>query len=535
MVLLLISAVSAQDVAADAGPSLMPADPNEEGDTAFGAFAAAVLAHGPIPFSRADVMAKAAANRAYDALDRAGAISHARGPVGGTGPAAVLLDKPGLSALAGSPSPPDSSGAIGPTRFIQLVNRQAGIFDPATGALIGSGTMNQLAGVAASVTSSDPQVIWDATTDRFYYAMILIYSAADNRLAFGFSKTASPGNVTSGWCHYTLPFGRRLPDFPRLGDSQFFVIIGVNGVDLPGNFLGADLIAISKPASGTLCPARNRFKIGKKLNLVDSGGLKVFTPVPANEIDTWDTGFVVARNGDLPSGTLWMFRVTRNPANELPAFGSASALGAVLYDSPPDAPQPIFSQKLDTLDARPTQAVGAIDPSSVVPGGFAIWTQHTIKPSNSPASIVLWYEYVCVPTKCQLHLLNGVGPSQGFTFNGAISPDRRVDGPVSEFGDKFVIEYSFSDTPINPGIGATSGGFGGPGTVVQAGVGPYRDFTCRKAGSTCSWGDYSSASPDPRPGLDGHGVVWGTNQFSGVSSPYANRANWQTRIFEFQP
>jgi hypothetical protein len=390
---LLTSAVSAQDLAADAGPSPMAADPNEEGDTTFGAAATAALAHGPVPFSRADVAAKAAANRAYDALERAGAIHpfvpHAQGPVGGAGPAVVAdLNQPGLSALAGGPSPPDTSSAIGPTRFIQLVNRQAGIFDPATGALISSGTLNQLADVAASVTTTDPQVIWDPTTDRFYYAMTLIFSAADNRLAFGFSRTASPGNVTSGWCHYTLALGRRLPDFPRLGDSKFFVIIGVNSVALPETLLGSDLIAISKPAAGAGCPARSRFKIGKKLNLVDSGGLKVFTPLPANEIDTWDTGYVVARNGDLPSSTLWLFRVTRNPANELPALGSASAIGVAVYDMPPDAPQPIFSQKLATLDAQPTQAVGAIDPSSRVPGGFSIWTQHTVKPINSPASVV---------------------------------------------------------------------------------------------------------------------------------------------------
>ena len=42
----------------------------------------------------------------------------------------------------------------------------------------------------------------------------------------------------------------------------------------------------------------------KKTNLVDSNGAKVFTPVPANQIDTSATGYVVARNGTLPSNNL---------------------------------------------------------------------------------------------------------------------------------------------------------------------------------------------------------------------------------------
>jgi hypothetical protein len=55
------------------------------------------------------------------------------------------FNKPGLTDNTGSP--PDTTGAIGPTRFLQLVNSRAGIFNRTTGALIGSGTLDQLAGI----------------------------------------------------------------------------------------------------------------------------------------------------------------------------------------------------------------------------------------------------------------------------------------------------------------------------------------------------------------------------------------------------
>ena len=121
-----------------------------------------------------------------------------------------------------------STGAIGPASFVQLVKARAGIFNRTTGSLKASGTLDDLAGVAASVISFDPQVIWDPTTNRFYYTMDSMFAATDQRLSWGFSKTSDPSNVTTDWCHYTLSYGIKFPDYPKLGDSQFFLIIGAN-------------------------------------------------------------------------------------------------------------------------------------------------------------------------------------------------------------------------------------------------------------------------------------------------------------------
>src|SRR5204862_381220 len=81
---------------------------------------------------------------------------------------------------------------------------------------------------AASTDSVfDVQVIWDPTTSRFYYAADDVVSSSDNRVAFGFSKTASPSS-SADFCNYTIGFGRTFPDYPKLGDSQFFAMIGSN-------------------------------------------------------------------------------------------------------------------------------------------------------------------------------------------------------------------------------------------------------------------------------------------------------------------
>ncbi|MDQ6867873.1 MAG: hypothetical protein M3178_05555 [Pseudomonadota bacterium] len=518
---------------------IRPANPAEKGDGTMSPAAAAARRYGPLPFSGADVAAKAAANRARDKAEKSSPRRPFNpaglGPAGGAaaGPSAPVVvggvNVPGLGPSFSSP--PDTTGAIGPTRFVQLVNTTAGIFNRMTGALIGSGTLDQLAGIAASVNSFDVQVIWDPATNRFYYTMVSVFSASDNRLSVGFSTTPDPNNVTTDWCHYTVPAGALFPDFPKLGDDNDFIIIGVNGFQ--PNFIGSDLLAFSKPPAGTTCPAASTFKAGTKINLVDSSNNQVFTPVPANQIDTSATGFVVARNGALPSTNLWFFNVTN--VGGFPVFGAARGVTVGAYTVPPNATQPArVTQVVDTFDSRNTQAVQATDPRT---GTFSFWTQHTILDASGTVSAVRAYEIDPVPAT-PVVLRSGDIASPGlFLFNAAISPDRRHDGAISAFGNSVVIQFNVSGSGTNPEIVAGSSVNGGPLSflLVMNGAGPYRDFTCVAPGSTCRWGDYSAATPDPRPVIAGRGVVWGTNQFSGVVSPPPGGVNWRTQIFALEP
>ena len=102
-------------------------------------------------------------------------------------------------------APPDTTGAVGTTRIIELVNRRYMITNRA-GTLLSSNTLNVLAGWGTGVNSFDPQIIWDGTTNRFYYAMDSVVCSTDNRLAFGFSKSSSP-NTAADWCKYYINYG----------------------------------------------------------------------------------------------------------------------------------------------------------------------------------------------------------------------------------------------------------------------------------------------------------------------------------------
>src|SRR4051812_32065328 len=205
-------------------------------------------------------------------------------------------------------APSDSTGSAGSTRYIETINSNFAIYNKTSAAPVGTGTLNQLAAISGN--AFDPQIMWDAQTNRFYYAMDLVVSATDNRVAVGFSKTATP-TTAADFCHYQVNFGSDFPDYPKLGDTSNFWMFGSNIYNSADAFQGSDLFALSKPAAGTTCPAGTSFKTGEKFPLtINTSGTKDFTPVPANQIDPSTTGFVVARNLSLPSTSLWLHRVT---------------------------------------------------------------------------------------------------------------------------------------------------------------------------------------------------------------------------------
>ena len=285
-------------------------------------------------------------------------------------------------------APPDETSAVGTTRYIELVNTNFAIYNKTSNSPISTGTINSLAGAASTDSVFDVQVIWDPTTSRFYYAADDVVSSSDNRVAFGFSKTASPSSAAD-FCKYSIGFGTVFPDYPKLGDSQFFAMIGSNLFSGSNSFLGSDLLAISKPPSGTSCPAASSFKLDDAAPLLINATTQAFTPVPANEIDTKATGFAVARPAPLPATQLSLFKVTRDATTGNPVIQSTGTPVTVpKYMWPSNAPQKGSVNALDTLDARNTQSVAGVDPGHG--GKFAIWTQHSITVGGRAA--IRWYE-----------------------------------------------------------------------------------------------------------------------------------------------
>jgi hypothetical protein len=525
--LLLLAAVSVAPAGAPARPAASVGDLRLEVASGgvpgpLSAAAKRAIERGPLPADAAYLERAKAQAAARAGL--ASAASVATSPQPTIGESKAGLKDPGHT-------PSDSTGAIGTRRYIEVVNSKVGIYGRGLN-LINSDTLVNWWAQPGS-NSFDPQVIWDPQTNRFYYAGDSVFSSADHRLSWGFSKTAAPNNATTDWCHYHVLYGGDFPDYPKLGDSRFFSIIGVN-VFTGSTFSGSDVLGIGKPPAGTTCPDPSTLKFGIGTDLA-VGPVPHFTPVPANNIEEpGPYGWVLTRPAALPATTLGIFRVSRNSTTGNPVIQNpGDAITVPIYTLPANAPQKDSLFLLDTLDARLTQAVAAVDPSKG--STLHVWTQHAI--AGGAGAMERWYE-IRPPTKVVARTGNVQHPSL-FVFNGAISPDRAVNGTMKAFGQNMILGFNTSSSTTYVKIkmvGKRGNDSISPFVNVKSSPGENEDFACPTNGF-CRWGDYSSATPDPiKPASGTTGRIYFSNMWTadadttgGTSGTSWRTWNWSAR------
>jgi hypothetical protein len=472
-----------------------------------------------VPDRRSYLTAKRAAARAAKATSSSGPPSPA--PLASTVRSWSGIRDP-------NNAPPDTTSAIGTSRYIELINTRFAIYRRNDTVPISKGNLAGLLGGRRSDFITDPQIIWDPGTQRFYYAALDTPNPRHNFIAMGFSKTASPTSA-KGFCKYVFDYGSDQPDFPKLGDTADFTLVGVNAFSRQGAYLGSDVVWSVKPSSGSHCP--RSLRAGARLGLRNANGSRAWSPVPTNQIDNRSKGWALAtpQAASLPRGYLSLFRITRKPHGAARIQGVGGKVQVDSFDIPPNAPQQGSTQLLDTLDSRLTQAVAAVDPSQGSSGRVALWTQHTV--AGGAGSEVRWYELD--PGGKGLFQAHKITGPANYHFNGAISPDRAVSTTGSRFGGAMAITYSKSSANIKPTIGVVSKVGANPRsaeTLIKTSPAPLVGFGCRNM--LCRWGDYSGATPDPAapPGTP---RIWMANQWEqGTNSV---QSNWRTQNFIVTP
>src|SRR5207244_9631577 len=104
----------------------------------------------------------------------------------------------GITDTGGTPY--DANGAIGPNSYLEDINTKLGIYKR-NGSLTTSASFATLTGDGGFL--SDPMVLWDPDTQRFYYN---IWNVGNNHMDWGFSKTDNPTSIPSGFCNYSTNF-----------------------------------------------------------------------------------------------------------------------------------------------------------------------------------------------------------------------------------------------------------------------------------------------------------------------------------------
>lgn len=417
-------------------------------------------------------------------------------------------------------APPDPTGAIGPSSYIQLINLQYGIYGRDR-TLVNSGDLGALTGLPVTELS-DPQVVWDPSAQRFYYSVLDV-----NRygFAFGYSLVPNPQSAAD-FCHYILDYGYgstlSLPDYPKMAVTKDFVLIGANIFFFSSTYTGSDVDWLYKPPTSS-CPSS--LGGGTFAKLKNADGSLTSTPVPAVNADPTATGWVVGTEdpGTGSSSVLSAFKVTKQ-GDGTPALSAPTTIGVPAFRVPGDAPQPGTSDTIDTLDSRLEHAVAGIDPT-LGTNVTAIWTAHSVL--GGAGAEERWYEINTSGTP-SLAQSGKATSSSLYVFNGAISPDRANDGTTGRYGSDMVMGFSTSSSSEDSAIQMVSkkpGSAQSAWVVVTQSTGPNIDFTCSPK---CRWGDYSGATPDPLIGAGGQ--VWLSGEwnrpFTDGSTPTWATWNW---------
>jgi hypothetical protein len=421
------------------------------------------------------------------------------------------LNKPGEIAANNGGVPPDSTGAIGPNNYVEMVNTSIAVYDRSLN-LVNRATLGTLVGLTNPWC--DPQIQWDPAANRWLFVVLnCTTNTSAQGFVVGWSRTADPTALSpAGWCSYGVVTNPDLFDYPKLGHNSNYLIVGGNFYDMSlagPPFVGSAIAWFPLPAPGDASCAPT--VLNHSGTLVNGDGTTLgFTPVPVNTISGATDGYVLAAYD--AGGNV----VSPRPQSRLAVYHIDSAgtphqdadITVNTYAAPLNAPQSGTSNLIDTLDGRLTQAVG--DPTT------GIWTQHTVNgPGNR--SEVDWYE-LTFPGSFPIPTQQGIVSSPtDFVFNAAISPTSDAQGAA--------IEYNRSSSSIFPVIGAqvrragTAANQMEPGELVLATSSALDSETlsCNVPSTAfpCRWGDYSAATPDPVQ----TNVVWGSNEFNTASGP----------------
>jgi hypothetical protein len=482
---------------------------------------------GYLPIHGVKVLRDAKAYAARWAMEHAPAAN--RPSVGAAGPT-VGQSWNGSTDTVGTPY--DATGAVGPNSYLEAINTKLTIYTR-TGTQKASAEFSSLLGGGSY---SDPMVIWDPHTQRFYYSILNVGTA---QMGWGFSKTDNPASLPGDFCSYQTNFGYpagSIPDYPKLGQTKNFLMIGDNYYP-PGVFNHAtqsDLLWLSKPQGKdpiTTCPAASSFKSGRFQDLRNEDGTQAFTPVPAIQTDPSKFGFVVTMTdiecpdicGNGTQITVHGLRPSKSDPTVPQLLTVGNSITVPTYTSPPAAPMKGTTHLLDSLDGRLMHAVAGIDPNV---GEITVWLNHTVM--GGAGAETRWYEILPTPVSAPTLVQNGKASSASlYVINGGVSNDRTISAAGKAHGGAMVMGFTTSSSTTFPAIQMVSkvgSNAQSAFVLVKQSTSFENDFSCSP---TCRWGDYSGATPDPAAAIgNANGEVWLTNEWADGGS-IMRSWNWE--------
>lgn len=411
----------------------------------------------------------------------------------------------GISEASQQVSPPDPSGAVGPSHYVQMVNTAMQIFDKTGNSLWGPTSLSSV--FPGSANDGDPIVMYDKFADRWFISQ---FQTSGNKILIAISKTNNP---LGDWYYYEYSFDE-FPDYPKYSIwNNAYIMTSNTTVQNAAAFnrekmlLGdpsAEVVALTIPSLNTtnfisVLPGN---AAGNTLPAKD-------TPVPLfyfND-DGWGTGKDQIR--------IWEMDVQWDTPNS-----SSISLKQELDVAP-------FNTDFDT-DWNDIQQPNTSARLDAVPGAFmymghvrtfsdyenvALCQTVDVDLSNDIRGAIRWYELRKENGVWSVEQQSTFAPDNTNRWMGSIATDRQGNIGVA---------YSTSSSTIFPSLafsGRKKDDSNGSFTVNENTV--FNGASSQE--STNRFGDYSQMTIDPVDDL----TFWFTGEYMGSTG-------WKTGVFSFK-
>lgn len=426
----------------------------------------------------------------------------------------------GIDAGAGGTTnfyaPPDTTGAVGATQYVQWVNVSFAVYDKTNGARVlgpvtGNTLFAPLGGACASSNDGDPVVQYDKAAGRWVLSQFAVPGgSAGFWQCVAVSQTS---DATLGYNLYAFQYSQ-FNDYPKIGvwPDGYYATFNM----FTSTFQGAKVCAYDRAAMLAGQPATQQcFQLSSSFGGLLPADLDGATAPPAGS-----PNYLVSRLSGSSSLGMWKFHVDwSNAANTTltgPTLIAAAAYNAACGGGA-CVPQPSTKQKLDSLADRLMfrLAYRNIDGFERMVVNHSVQVNSTNKP-GSGNSAVRWYEIRGMSTAPVIVQQASYSPDTSFRWMGSVATDKQGNMAVG---------YSKSSATVRPSLAYATrlasdaaGSLGAETTIVTGGG--------SQTSNLSRWGDYTHMSIDPVDDC----TFWYTGQYI----PSNGTFNWKTRIASFR-
>lgn len=406
-------------------------------------------------------------------------------------------------------APPDTTGAVGKTQYVQWVNSSFAVFDKTTGNVVygpvaGNTLWSGFGGKCETQNDGDPIVQYDKAADRWVMTQFAVPTGGPYFECVAVSQTS---DATGAYNRYAFQYSG-FNDYPKVGVWPDAYYLTFNMFSSSNAFLGTQVCAYDRAAMlAGRAATQQCVQLGVNYGGVLPADLDGSTPPPAGS-----PNYLI--NVGTNNLNLWKFKVDWvTPTNSrmtgptvipVAAFNAACGGGTCI-------PQPSTTQQLDSLADRMMFRLAYRNFGD----HESLLASHSVQ-AGSSASSVRWYEIRSPNGTPTVYQQSSYAPDAASRWMGSLAMDKMGNMAVG---------YSVSSSTITPSLRYST-------RLATDALNTLSNETSIVVGggsqlATLSrWGDYTHMSIDPIDDC----TFWYTGQYLKASGTF----NWSTRITSFK-